>query len=264
MHVKLSIKIKTLKITIQFFILFFICGHTYAQELKSFQDRSGILFDVHLGTGIPASDLKTRFGQTQILGGGISYLPASIRLTFGLKFSYLFGSDVKEDVLKPFRTSQLAQVIGSDGYLADVQLKMRGYYGQFYTGSIIPLGSQLKARHGIKWQLGVAYLSHKIRIQDDSRSVTQFNTEFKKGLDRFTSGFSIVPFIGYEYLGVNGKVNLYAGFEPQIGFTQSRRSYNYDTNATEIGITRKDILLSFKIGWYLPFYFGKYVDEIEY
>ncbi|MEO6189365.1 MAG: hypothetical protein ABIO44_02390 [Saprospiraceae bacterium] len=119
-------------------------------------------------------------------------------------------------------------------------------------------------KHGLKLSLGLGFLEHKIRIQDDSRSAIQFFGTFGLGLDRLTNGFCTSGFVGYEFKSNNGKINFYSGFESILGFTQNRRAWNYDTAISEAGINRKDLLLQFKIGWYLPFFFERHSETIEY
>jgi hypothetical protein len=53
------------------------------------------------------------------------------------------------------------------------------------------------------------------------------------------------------------------GLELTQAFTQSRRSYNFDTRSTDTE-SRQDFLTGFKIGWTLPLYLGENADEINY
>ncbi|MGB4970712.1 MAG: hypothetical protein WBO31_14350 [Saprospiraceae bacterium] len=243
-----------LSLTIQLFLILFIIG----------QNKPAILLDVTYNLGFPQADLKNRYGNHLGISGGITYQPAKNHFNFGLGFGYYFGSNVKEDVLKIFRTSFEGLLIGEDQYLAEMKLKERAYLAQIYMGGLIPIGSQKIARQSFKWKLGFGFLQHKIRFVDDARAIRQFTTEYLQGVDRLTNGFALIPFLGYEFLSRKGLFSFYTGIEPIIGFTQNQRNYNYDTNESEFGIHRKDILINFKIGIYLPFYLNTDLEKIEY
>ncbi|MDQ3141287.1 MAG: hypothetical protein M3Q56_03465 [Bacteroidota bacterium] len=225
--------------------------------------KPALLFDIHLGGGVSAADLNDRYGNHMCVGIGTSYQLKNNHQSFGVNYSYFFGTKVKEDVLKPFRTSEEGLLIGADFLLAEIKLKERGYYFQMHYGGLIPFKND-RVTHGFKWQLGIGFLSHKIRIQDDARAVRQFNSEFNKGLDRLTNGVAFIPFLGYEYQQKNGRICFYGGFEPILGLTSSKRTWNYDTNNSEHKKERLDVLINFKVGWKLPLSTHQESQAIEY
>ncbi|HEY0030894.1 MAG TPA: hypothetical protein VGC65_09070, partial [Bacteroidia bacterium] len=55
------------------------------------------------------------------------------------------------------------------------------------------------------------------------------------------------------YFSSNRLVNIYFGVECMEGFTQNRRSYNYDTMKQDTE-KRVDIMYGGKIAWILPLY----------
>lgn len=228
------------------------------------QESAVLLPEFSYSYGIPMGDLELRFGTHLSLGIGLTYQPAKNHLNFGGKFSYFFGSEVKEDVLQPFRSSFEGLLLGSDNFLAEMKLKERGFIIQLNTGGLIPIFSQSKARQSLKWQMGVGYIQHYIRFVDEARALSQFNTEYLEGLDRMCNGWAIIPFVGYEFLSRKGWLSFYTGIEPVLAFTENKRSLNYDTNQSELGISRFDMLLNFKIGLYLPFYMNSDYEKIEY
>jgi hypothetical protein len=228
------------------------------------QNNPVILAEFSYGAGFPMADLKTRFGTQLNVAAGLSYQPSHSHFRLGVRFNYFFGSEVKEDVLAPFRTDFGGLIIGSDQFLAEMKLKERGFVAQFYSGGLLPVFSQDNARQSISWQLGFGFIQHYIRFVDDARALTQFNTNYLKGLDRLSNGFALIPFIGYEYLSRKGWLSFYGGIETVIGFTENRRSLNYDTNMSELDIPRTDIMLNAKIGLYLPFYIITSPESIEY
>lgn len=238
----------------------FLTGILHAQKVASY-DLNGIFMDVNLAYGSPFGKLSDRFGPHFSFGVGLSYQPSK-GIDFGAKFQYFFSRNVREDVLAPYRTD-FGQIIGEDFFLTDVVLRERGYFSYIYFGGIIPLASQAKARHGIRWMLGPGFIQHRIRIQDDSRAATQLFSDFGRGLDRLTNGFCAVGFMGYEFKSLNGRINFYTGIETVFGFTQGRRQWNYDTEISELSINRNDNLIQFKFGWYLPFFIKK-PESLEY
>lgn len=252
------------KFLIAYFI-FLMGGFTIpilSQQEVNPQSKSGLFLDLHLGYGTPLGALADRYGNHQAVGLGLSFEPARYHFPIGMKWTYMFGRNVEEDVLAPYRTQDLGQIIGEDGVQTDVQLRERAFHIQLFTGGIFPIGSQKNAKHGIKWLLGVGFLQHRIRIQDDSRSAVQLNKVFASGHDRLCNGYAINSFLGYEYR--SRRINFYAGLEPVWAFTESRRSYHYDLMVSDLGVRRNDFMLQFKFGWYLPFYLGDYGENISY
>ena len=80
------------------------------------QENPVLLPEFSYGYGIPQGDLAKRFGSHLALGVGLTYQPAKNNFNFGTRFSYFFGSEVKEDVLIPFRTSFEGLLIGVPGW----------------------------------------------------------------------------------------------------------------------------------------------------
>ncbi len=251
-----------MRIYVIFLFLSFGLMLTGQGQERILSTKSGIFFDAFFGLGNSFGDLKDRFGKHQSLGAGICYMPNK-GFDFGIKLNYFFGSTVKEDVLAPYRTD-FGHLIGIDGYLSDILLRERGLFTYVYLGDLIPLGNQEIMQHGLKVLLGIGYMEHKIRIQDDSRAVVQLQSDFGKGLDRLSNGLAGVTFVGYEFKSRNGKINFYTGLECAWGFTKNLRKWNYDTQSSDSNIRRNDILVQYKIAWYLPFFFGRHADAIEY
>jgi hypothetical protein len=134
---------------------------------------------------------------------------------------------------------------------------------QIYFGKIF----QLSDKHytsGIKSTFGIGILQHKIRVQDDSRSVTELTGEYLKGYDRLTNGLSLTAFLGYQHLDKNRRMNFLAGFDFSLAFTQNRRDFDFATMQKD-NLERVDILAGFKIGWIMPIGSrGKAPEQIIY
>ncbi|MBK8956218.1 MAG: hypothetical protein IPM34_11785 [Saprospiraceae bacterium] len=238
-------------------IIFSICNAS--------AQKTAVLFpEFHYVMGIPGADLSNRYGPHLGIGAGLNYQPKSELLNFAIRYSLIFGSDVREDVLKPFRTDFEGLLIGFDELLSEMKLRERAWLIQAATGGLIPLSEKTTKRLSLKWQLGFGFFEHKIRFVDDASSLPQFNSSLVKGLDRLSNGFALIPSLGYESLSNRGKFSYYAGIESIFGFTKNQRSYHYDLGISELGKSRLDLMIQMKLAIYLPFYPQSSSELIEY
>jgi hypothetical protein len=221
-----------------------------------------LLFNATYGIQFPGGDMAERFGTSFDLGGGFEYMSPSGWIG-GLEIQYLFGSEVKENVLAPLVGSN--GILYSDiGLTADIILKERGFHTAAYIGKLIPFNREKNPRSGIRITIGAGLLQHKIRVQDDPQAfVGQIQGEYKKGYDRLTNGLSFSQFVGYQYMAKDQLVNFFVGFDFIQAFTQSRRSFNFDTMMQDTE-KRLDLLSGFRVGWTLPFYLGEPIEEFFY
>lgn len=222
----------------------------------------GLLINLSYAFQIPGEDLSSRFGSNFNLGLNTEYITNKSNFIFGLEGQFIFGNNVKTDVLANLRTPQ-GDIIADDKTIANILLRQRGFYVGGLIGKIFSL-SPSNPRSGIRLSLGVGLLQHKIRIQDDpTRDVSPVAGDYKKGYDRLSNGFALTQFIGYQLLSTNRRMNFYIGFELTEGFTQSRRDFNIDTRDVETE-RRFDVLYGFRAAWVVPFYFGSGSEEIFY
>ena len=152
-----------------------------------------------------------------------------------------------------------AMAIGTAGYTAMLAVMALERHGLTPAhGPVVVTGAA-----GGVGSVAIALLA-KLGFQVVASTGRREEADYLKGLDRLCNGVAISPFVGYEFLSRKGWLSFYSGFEPIFAFTQNRRSLNYDTNTSELGIARKDILLNFKLGIYLPFYLNHDYEKIEY
>lgn len=201
---------------------------------------------------LPLADMQERFGMNSTIGGSLSF-KLKKNFVIGVEGGYLFGRKVKDPGQFDNITIDGVNLITPDGALRSIQTSQRGYQLQGYLGKIFAFKNP-NANSGILVRLGVGVLQHKIRIDVEEGDVPYLNQEYKKGYDRLASGFMVAPFIGYQYLSLNKRVNFFAGVEFMAAFTQNRREWNFDTNTPTPG-SRNDMLIGFKAGWILPIYF---------
>lgn len=220
-----------------------------------------LLINAFYGIHFPGGDLKDRFGNNFSTGGAVDFLTKK-NLILGVQTNFLFGSNVNTDVLENLRNDE-GMIFGNDGGIAEVRLRERGLYIGGHIGKIFPI-SDVNRRSGLRLTIGGGYLQHKIRIQDDPQVyVSTLNAEYKKGYDRFSNGFALTEFIGYQYLAPSRRINFMLGLEMTQAFTRNRRSYNFDTRESE-NDKRLDLLYGIRIGWTLPLYIGENPEEIRY
>lgn len=207
------------------------------------------LFSANLGIGydIPGGDLKNRFGQSLNFSAGFEYMKNS-NMSYGVDFTYIYGDNVKEDVLAPYRTER-GYVIGLTGYGADIFLRERGGYlglnaGKWFHG---------KKSHGMKLVLGAGYMYHQIRMLDDSRTVILADDPYKKGYDRLTKGFALKQELVYQFHSSHKAMHFNIGFNITEGFTKQVREINFDTGTADTN-SRLDLLYGLKVMWQLPLY----------
>ncbi len=260
---KNTIMFKAFLLTISTLVLFLATATAQKEDNRA---NKGSLLAFHLSYAyeLPGVDLKARFGNNSSLGLASEWMTDKGNWIMGLKFNYFFGNTVKQDVLAHLRTPEPASaIIGNDRSYADIQLRERGFYTGLVFGKLFLLPS-IEKRSGIRVTISTGLLQHKIRIQDDPvKPVAQLNEDLKKGYDRLSNGLAFNEFIGYQILSNSNRINFIIGFEFTQGFTQNRRSFNYDTMVKET-VKRIDIQSGIRVSWVLPLYIGRDASEIYY
>lgn len=255
----LTIRYNFMRLSLFIALLFW----TQALIGQSDKGNTNTLLGVNFSFGfhLPAGDLADRYGTNTNVNLGTDLITEK-NMIFGFDLGFMFGSKVKEDIFSNIRSGD-EQLIGNTRLLADVQLRMRGFYVGGHFGKLFPILSNNK-RSGIRASIGVGLLQHRIRIQQDPQSfVVQLGGDYSKGYDRLSNGLAITEFIGYQHFSKNRLVNLFAGFEFRQGFTKSRRSFNFDEMRKD-DQSRTDLQIGFKVGLTLPFYIGDNPDDFYY
>lgn len=247
--------ITTLRYLLFVFFVAISCTSLFAQGLAGERNLGrGIINHFSYGPVTTAGDLADRFSGGFSIGLAVDYTPADSPWLFGVMGHYVFGNSVKEDVANNLRLPNGA-IIGNQREVADLRLRMRAYFLGVRASRIIAFGEN--KRSGIKIGVGVGYLGHRIRFQEDvTQSVNQLNAEYRKGYDRLTGGPALYQFFGYQLMSRNGRINFFAGGELIEGFTTSLRDFDFATAGSLEG-SRLDILAGFRAGIILPLYFGE-------
>lgn len=217
-------------------------GSLFAQAPKSAK-----LLDFSYGFQAPLGDMQDRFGGSNVLGGGLETISNKSRQFWGLDANYFFGNNVKEDVLTQLRSAD-GNIIGINGEAGDVSLKERGYFIGIHGGKIFSTTDKASSITGIRTQIGVGFMQHKIRVQDNHKNIVPLNKKYLQGYDRLTNGPSIHVAIGYQYDSPYNNFHFKIMGDMMAAFTQSRRDLDYATG-TYLDKKRTDILMGINIAY---------------
>lgn len=241
--------------------LLLLLGPAQGQK-NTYNTGYGILVNMSYAFQVPGGDLLDRFGNNTNVAIGVDYISKEQNWIIGLEGQYLFGSQVKENVLQNLLTPD-GFLIGNDRAYADISLRQRGFYIGGVVGRLIAF-SDTRRRTGLRITVGSGLLQHKIRVQEDpARFVPQVADDYKKGYDRLTNGLAFTQFVGYQMLSENKRLNLFAGIEAMQAFTKSRRDFDFDTRMKDER-SRLDLLFGVRVGLVLPFYPGQDPREVWY
>jgi hypothetical protein len=201
---------------------------------------------------IPGGDLLWRFGPNSNAGASAFY-KTDKNYIYGFQWSYIFGNKLKgENPLDSISTSD-GHVIDKEGKYADIRIFERGFTLGLSGGKIFNQFLSPNKNSGFFVMGGVGYLQHKFRIYDNGARSPLLTKTYLKGYDRLTSGFMTTEFLGYWYMSRNRYVTFFGGFEFMQGFTQSRRSWDYNLMRADTE-KRIDLLSGVRFGWVIPLY----------
>lgn len=238
---------------ISFFICYLICSSKSFAGIKD-SIVNAPMVAVSYSFQLPAGDLKNRFGFNS--SGGIHFFNKTRKnWIFGVDWTFTFSpeSQVKDrNTMFDSISTPEGNLIDLNGEYTALKTYERGWTGSFKFGKLFPVLSSNK-NSGICIIGSVGYMQHKIKIVDTFNRTPQLAQAYRKGYDKLTSGIMVSEFIGYMYLSTNRLLNLYFGFEIMQGFTQSRRSFDYQLEKRDTQ-KRLDIYYGPRIGIILPLY----------
>ncbi len=233
------------------FIVLVFCFNLLSAQV-SIKDSSIYtpLISASYGYQMPGGNMVSRFGNNSSTQLSLEFKSRSY-LMIGINGSFFFGNTIKENVLANISTHD-GGVIGQDGQFANIPMFERGFTVSGTLGGMIHF-KKPNPNSGIVFNEGFGFIQHKIRIEVIGNNVPELDKQYKKGYDRLTNGFLLTQSLGYMYLSNNRLLNFYFGLECLEGFTQNRRSYDYDLMAQDTK-KRVDILYGARIAWILPLY----------
>lgn len=224
------------------FILIFIC--------KVWTQDSAIIkwhFPFGYGYQVGLGEFSKRYGGHGVLTIGIVHHMKS--LEFGIDIQYLFGSIVKEDVLKNLRTPE-GHFLGIDHTLAEVNLKMRGVQWQFIVQKEL---SMTKSPHHVLIGIRPSWISHWIRFDNPGNNFEPIQGNYRYGYDRLHSGLGISEVLGYRYRSNSGLINFEILWQNSQAITQLKRNSQLDKPGF-VFPRQTDILSGISFQWILPIF----------
>lgn len=200
---------------------------------------------------VPGGDLSDRFGISSDIGASFD-MKFKSGWVLGAECTYLFGNKIKEDQIFSHLVTSQGDLINRYGDYASTSLTERGFRASGRLGKVFTIGTK-NPNSGILATAGVGLLQHKIWIEVEGNNTPQIMDPYRKGYDRLTNGLMLTQFVGYMYFSETQFFNAYVGFEFVEGFTQDRRSWNFDTMEQDTN-KRLDLLYALKFGWIFPLY----------
>ena len=224
------------------------CLSVNSQNIKDSSIYAPI-FSLNYAFQIPANTLLDRFGTNNNLGfsGGIK---TKNNWTYELSTSFIFGTNVKDTTIIDHLQNNQNWIINQFGEESVVLIQERGQVFSFKIGKIFNVIGP-NPNSGLIIKLGIGWMRHKIRIDNENDQIPQLSQQYLPYYDRLASGLNLYQFIGYHHMSNNRLTNFFLGLEFYQGFTKGRRDYQIDTMepSTE---KRLDILNGIRIGWIVP------------
>lgn len=242
---------RTIVALLVFTVLLLLSSQTFAQSLLKDSVMGVWMISPHYSYQLPIGTMADRFGGNSAIGGMFGFKNGKNWL-YGVEGSYLFGNNVKDiGQLDPISLGGNV-LIRTDGRIETIFYTQRGFTIQAFLGKMFAF-KKPNVNSGIVFKVGLGMLQHKIKLVGDDEYLPQISNDYQKGYDRLTSGFVATPYLGYQYMSLNRRINFYGGIEFHLGLTKGRRAWNFDQNTP--GDTRRtDMLIGFKGGWIITRY----------
>jgi hypothetical protein len=241
-------------------ILILLCFTVEAQIYERTDQRPGTIIGIHYGRGAPLGDMAARFGDHNALGLSPGYMTSS-GWVYGLTARYFWGARVKDNIASNLFTSE-GFIIGNNQGPVTFKTRERGGSGLFSLGKIFDLDPGV-GRTGIRTELGVGMMWHRVRLQDDTRSATQILDPYHKGYDRLTGGMAGSIDISFQFMEADRGLNFNIGVNYLFASTESWRGYNYDTRSADTD-RRYDGMITAYVAFILPIYRSTDSSNIYY
>jgi hypothetical protein len=233
-----------------FIVLLISVNSFLAQNIKDDTIFAPIFCFSYAGQ-LPLMDMSKSFGLNSSLGfnGGVK---TAKNWQFELDGTFMFSKNVKvSTILDPILTSD-RQIVNANGEPANIEVYQRGFTGTFNVGKVLPFIGP-NPNSGIIAKMGVGFIRHKIRIENQDNLVPALNKENLIYYDRLTWGFLVKEYIGYQHLGNTNLANFTFGIEFLQGFTRGMRDYQLDLEGPYRD-KRLDFMFGVRVGWIIPVY----------
>lgn len=221
----------------------------------SIKDSSIVVpnFKLGAGLGVPQKDLKIMMGNSSIIHTKFEVKLKS-QWIVGAHYNFMFGNSVKDSGMLQELITEGGGIINANGQFGTFQLLQRGHHAGIHAGRLFSILAPNK-NSGFVVTMGAGIFSYRVNFNNISSDILQLSGGLQKGYDRYTAGYSLTEFVGYQLFSNNRLLNFYAGVEFTQAFTKIRRAYqvDFEINDPRFG-RRNDQLISFQFGWILPLY----------
>ncbi|MBI1222271.1 MAG: hypothetical protein GC180_06665 [Bacteroidetes bacterium] len=225
----------------------------HAQRIDSLSIiKTGFICQFTYNYNIARADLAKRYSNCSAVGAGVYYKTGK-NWIFGVEGSYWFGGKLMEKGIFSAIVDSSGNAIDNNGGVVAVNAQERGFNLGMKVGKIIPLGRNKNS--GLMLSMGMGYVEHFLRLTNSSVSIAALQGDFRYGYDRWTTGYMINEFIGYQNLDKKKRINFFVGLEFAQGYTHSRRKIDYDKMSGNT-TPRRDNYIGLRFGWLLPIYTG--------
>ncbi len=230
-----------------FSFLIFLNG--FAQNLRK-EGLSIPFFGLSYSGQLPGGDFGKRFGFTNNVGINFGVKTAK-NWQFEFEGCFLFGNKIKEDSIIDFIRTTEGYIIDKYGDAVAVYMYERGFTEMIMAGKLFPVvGKNMNS--GIITKVGVGFMHHKIRVENQDYKVPALTKPNLVYVDRLTMGVVVKQYIGYQNFSNNKRVNFHFGIEVTEGFTKGMRDYQMGYG--EYHDKRFEFLIGLRAGWIFPIY----------
>lgn len=251
-----------MKKTLIFIFLLGITTIIHAQLDVSEQRVSALMFSPSYMAQLPGGDMAKQFGFNNNVGFAVGYKTVKNKL-FWVEGNFLFGQNVKQENVLGDALTSYGAVIDKTGVGSRFVLNERGYQIKAKFGKIFSLKDKPNPNSGLLYEAAAGVLMHKIFIDIDDNTATQFKKDYRTGYDRKSVGPAISQFIGYQYMSNRKLLNFYFGLDITAALTKNVRNWDFVENR-KISGNKLDMLFGLKFGMIVAKYKSQEVTTDTY
>ncbi|MCQ2272028.1 MAG: hypothetical protein MJZ72_04480 [Bacteroidales bacterium] len=231
---------------------------------KDFVDSAATMVwtEVNMSWQFPMGDLREMFKMNGAVGTGFTVKTAS-NWTFGIRGNYCFGAAMRDNSVLDILKDHNGYTYNSDGYSnkkdLDTEIEGRYWYAAAGFGKVFSVSRWKNSGIWLYADFGIA--QHKVYLGSQVADyVPLLHNNYKKSLDRRSTGFCMSQSIGYLFIQRVRVASFYVGIEIREMWTKPDRNYIIGVGPTEDMKTKFSGLFSIKAAWLIPLYEKKKVS----
>ncbi len=165
-------------------------------------------------------------------------------LIFSGGFEFMFRDTIAENGILSSLENDQGFIIDGAGQLVNVFLWQRGFHVSARVSKHFDLGLK---KTFLSAGLGLGFIQHKILLYTRDFYLPQLQGDYVKGYDRLSNGIALSQFLRINHRPFAKNYAVFFGINALQGFTENRRTFNFDQRLKEEGL-RKDFSLGFSLG----------------